>query len=153
MAVDITTFVRELHAFDDRREVVKALKKQVRQPLPLVRKEIRANARAWMPHRGGLDRWVASISILATFKFTGRQAGISVKGGRNSKGGRSDIKRIDAGRVRAPSWGRRGAGQWHTQSVTPGFFTDVFEPGGEAIDAFEQAVSDAVDDALSTIRG
>ena len=48
-----------------------------------------------------------------------------------------------------PSWGRRWDGQWHTQLVPPGFFTD---PATEQADTVQRVTTDAVDRAFDQIR-
>lgn len=139
----------QLKGFDDRREVLKAMRKGLREPVGPIRKAIKARARADLPARGGLNRWVASTRVTAAIKIGARRIEMKLKGGRNSAGGRSDIAAIDRGRVRAPSWGRKGAGQWHTQNVRAGFFTD---PAAAAKPQILDAVDDAVDQALDAIR-
>lgn len=141
-------FAAEIRSFDRRREVVKALTKALRSGLPPVRKEIRASALALLPKSGGLAAWVAKISITARLSTGGRTAGIKLRGGRNSSRKRSDVDAIDRGRVRAPSWGRRGAGSWHNQTVAPGFFS---RPAGNAT-AWHREVDHAVDEAFEQLR-
>lgn len=141
--------VRDLRKFEGRREVVKALRKQIRTPVPGVRRAIKDRALEILPERGGLNEWVASLKITAAVKLAGRAAGVRLKGGRNSAGGRSDVRRIDKGRVRAPSWGRKTKAAWHTQTVAPQFFTG---PAAE-VDQWRKACVRAVDEALEVIRG
>ena len=149
MAVSIDEFARELRTFRDRQVVLKSLRVAIRKPFPSVRSRIKANALATLPRRGGLNAWVAAIKVTLSIKASSpRSAGVVVKGGRNSAGGRSDIKAIDRGRVRAPSWGRRGPGQWHTVTVKSGFFTD---PVTEATE-WREEIDKAVDDAFNSIR-
>lgn len=139
----------EIKAFDDKREVVKAMRKGIREPVPAIRKAIKARALSILPKRGGLNRWVSSIRVNASIKINSRQVSMRVKGGRNSSGTRSDIDAIDRGRVRAPSWGRKGIGQWHTQTVSDGFFKT---PAQDAADQVLHAIDGAIDDALETLR-
>ena len=139
----------ELKALDARREVVKALRKSIREPLPDIRKSIKRRALAILPHSGGLAKWVAASRINGSVKVKAKTVGLTVKGGRNSAGGRSDVNAIDRGRVRAPSWGRRGPGAWHTQTVDSGFFTDPAKRGSDDV---ELATDRAVDRALDLIR-
>jgi hypothetical protein len=149
VGTDIRAFARELKAFDDRRVVLKALRSAIRKPFPAVRAKVKASARAILPKAGGLNEWVAAIRVNLQVKATTtRAAGVIVKGGRNSVGDRSDVRAIDRGRVRAPSWGRRGNGAWHTVLVEPGFFT---KPVTEAQE-WHAEIDRAVDEALNTIR-
>lgn len=147
MAGSIDDLVRDLRKFDNRREVVKALRKRIREPLPGVRRAIKARALATLPSRGGLNRWVARTRVAATVRLAGRSAGVKLKGSRKSTKGKADLNRLDAGVVRHPSWGRRGPGNWHTQAVTPGYFT---KPATE-VDQWRDACVEAVEDAVQTI--
>lgn len=147
MAASFDQLVRELKAFDQRREIVKAMSKGIRRTVPGVRTKIREAALSMLPAGGGLGRWVASARINLKVKTTGRRAGITLVGGRNSEGGRSDIRSIDRGRVRAPAWGRR-ASPWHTQRVPEGYFTGT----AAAETAWSSNVEAEVDRALDTLR-
>lgn len=144
MATSIDKLVNDLRSFDRKREVVKALGKEIRKPLPGVRKSIKARALEILPRAGGLNKWVASTRVGVKVRTSGRSAGVQLKGGRNSAQKRSDVRAIDRGRVRAPSWGKRTAASWHTQSVTPGFFTDTAGDATEWRDACVQAVDNAI---------
>jgi hypothetical protein len=150
VAISVDELVRELRDFRNRRQIINSMKAGIRKPVPAVRKKIRANAKATLPKGGGLNAWVASVRINVQVKLTGYKAvGIRLKGGRNSAGGRSDMDAINRGRVRAPAWGRRGAGDWHTQLVQPEFFT---KPAGEATE-WAAAVDGEVDRVLNMLRG
>lgn len=148
MATSFDELVRELRAFDRRREITKAISKGIRAAVKPARKAIKMKARETLPHGGGLNVWVSKVSVLASIKLSGRRAGVKLKGGRNSQGGRSDITAVDRGRVRAPSWGHRTRASWHTVQVTPGFFTRT---AAELPDWREQ-VDHEVDQALETLR-
>jgi hypothetical protein len=119
----VEELIAALRMFDARREIVNAAARGIRKAVAPARKAIKATAKATMPERGHLNIWVSRIGILAQIRLSGRRAGVKLKGGRNSLGGRSDVSAIDRGRVRAPSWGHRNANSWHTVTVTPGFFT------------------------------
>jgi hypothetical protein len=141
-------FVRELKSFDRRREVVKAMSAGLRKSAPQVRKKIREVAIATLPAEGGLNKWVSSIRINLRIKTAGRNASIKLVGGRNSFGGRSDINAIDRGRVRAPTFGQRFKGAWHTVEVEPGFFTKT----ADAADEWRSSVDAEVDKAFDKLR-
>lgn len=148
MAISVDQLVRELRGFDGRREIVKAIGKGVRAGVPAVRKAIRQRALDTLPSRNGVGTWVAKSRITPSIKFTSRAGSIKLKGTRNSIGAKSDLKRIDAGRVRAPSWGHRTKASWHTQTVKPGFFTET----AAAAKDWHDDVDRAVDEALDTLR-
>lgn len=147
MATDGSDFRRLANAFRDfdrRAEVVKALRKAVQQPVPIVRERIKASARATLPSGGGLNRWVAASKITsAVAVVSGRGAGVRIRMGRRSTSAQSDIAAINRGRLRRPSWGRRGRGQWHTQAVTPEFFSRPIRESTEWPEAIDRAVSEA----------
>jgi hypothetical protein len=120
--------------------------KEIRQGIPPIRKAIKANIMQELPKRGGLNVWVAKSRITAKIRRGSSSAGIAVKVGRNSAGGRSDLRRIDDGRVRHLTWGHR---PWHSQTVNPNSIT-----GGvtdEGTDQLHQAVLAAADKAAGVI--
>ncbi|WP_328850257.1 hypothetical protein OG994_16625 [Micromonospora globbae] len=149
MTGNLDDLIRDLNNFNRRGEVVKQLRTEFRKPVPAVRKAIRKRALTDLPARGGLNRWTAKTRITAKVQISRRTVRVTLRGGRNSASGkRSDIRRLDQGRVRHPSWGRRGAGQWHTQAVRAGFFTG---PATE-IDQWRDACVRAANNAFDTIR-
>ena len=139
----------QLKAFDDRRELVKAMRGAIREPVPQIRKAVKDRAVESLPHRGGLGRWVASSRLSAAVQVNSRRVRMRIRAGRNSAGSRSDISAIDRGRVRAPSWGHKGIGAWHTQAVPSGFFT---KPAEDAAGRVFEAIDGAVDLALDELR-
>jgi len=148
VATSFDQLVRELKAFDGRREVTKAMGKGIRKAVQPARKAIKKVALSTLPAGGGLNVWVSKTRINVQIKTAGRRAGVKLKGGRNSLGGRSDINAVDRGRVRAPSWGHRTKASWHTVTVTPGFFTKT---AGELPD-WREGVDAEVDKALDQLR-
>lgn len=135
---------RDLRGIAERKEVLKQLKVELREPLPRVREGIRAAARRDLPARNGLGAWVAKARITASVRVsTSTRAGITLKAGRNSTGARSDLAAIDRGRLRAPSWGKRTKASWHTQTVPAGFMTDTVAQDFAA--EWQRAAIEAVD--------
>jgi hypothetical protein len=149
VAISIEQFAKELRAFPERGVVTKELRKELRKPLPAVRRAIKRRALDTLPKSGGLNAWAASTRITAKITINGKTVRVTLRGARNSVGGQSDLRALDRGRVRHPSWGRRGKGQWYTQTVTPGFFT---EPATE-FDEYREACLAALTRALEQIRG
>lgn len=147
MSESLERLVRDLRGFENRKVVLRELRRNIRRPVPAVRKAIRARALDTLPSGGGLNAWAAGIRITVVVRTSGRAAGVKLKGGRNSQGGRSDIRALDRGRVRHPSWGRRFRGQWHNQIVPAGFVT---KPATESSE-WRQACVDAVDQAVAVI--
>lgn len=145
----LNVFIRDLRKFEGRKELVRELRKEFRKPIPAVRKSIRARALSTLPAGGGLNKWAAKTRITADVKLSGRTVSVRLIGKRDSAKGKSDVNALDRGRVRHPSWGRRGAGQWHTQTVKAGFFSS---PSTE-VDQWRKACIDATDRATEVIRG
>lgn len=143
--------IRDLRHFERRKEVTNRLARELRKPVPNVRKVIRQRALDTLPEGGGFGKWVSKLSITAAVKLQGRAAGVKLKGKRKGypdKQPKVDLRRLDQGTARHPSWGRRGADAWHLQKVTPGFFSD---PATE-VDQWRDAAAKALDDALEVIR-
>lgn len=135
--------IRDLKAFEGRKEVMRQLRTEIREPVPTVRAAIRRRALSTLPARGGLNVWASKTQVTATVSLSGRAARVRLKGSRKSVKDKSDLRRLDQGRVRHPSFGRRGKGQWHGQNVTAGFFTEPAAQADEWRDACQQALNNA----------
>lgn len=141
---DIAEVAAAVRKLGDGRTVVTEMAKEIRAAVPPVRKAVRAHAIATLPSRGGLNRWVARAGVRATVKRGPRSAGVKLVAGRNSKGGRADLKRLDrSGRLRHPL-PRGNRSRWYLQQVTPGWFS---VPVAENVEPFTDAVGQAVDTA------
>jgi hypothetical protein len=148
VAVTAEQLAAELRAFDGRRALVQAARRGITRALPGVRQRVKEHAVEILPSGGGLGAWVAAARLNVKISYGSRTAGIRLKGSRKSTGDKSDLAGIDAGKVRAPSWGRRNAGAWHSQTVTAGWWsTPVAEDQG-----FRDHVDQVVDDTLEVIR-
>ncbi len=147
MADDLARLIADLKGVTDRKDILKAVRKTIREPVPPTRKAIKAKALATLPKSNGLAKWVAATKITAKITLTASRVAVNIRGGRNSSTGkRSDINAIDRGRVRHPSWGHRGPGQWHNQTVTAGFFTKTVEENrGEFVEAVEKGANIVVE--------
>lgn len=139
----------QLAAFEDKREVLKAMRRAIREPVPRIRDAIKAKAIAILPRAGGLGAWVAELKVSSQISVTARRVRLRLRGSRNSLREQSDLDAIDRGRVKAPAWGHRRPTAWHVQMVPSGFFTDT---GAEQADDVEQAISGAVDSAFDQLR-
>lgn len=140
--------IKDLRGFQDRKIVIKELRAGLRKPLPAVTARFRAWSVATLPTRGGLGRWAAQSKLTESVKVGSSSVQIKVKASRKSLKKESDLKALDRGRVRHPSWGRRGPTQWHVQLVQPGFFS---RPVSEAPE-WDQAVSESLDNAFDHLR-
>lgn len=146
-AESLRALARDLRGVEQRKEILMGLRKELRKPVPTVRKAIKATALARLPKAGGLNRWVAGTRVTASVRVSGGStAGVTMKGGRNSSGSRSDIRALDGGQVRAPSWGRRGKAAWHVQAVPAGFFSDTVADHSQE---WQKATLDAVEKVVS----
>ena len=148
MAVSAEQLARELRAFDGRRQIVKALRRALTRVSKPAVKDVRAHAVAILPSTGGLNKWVAASRIGVKISYASRSAGVRMKGSRTSLTDKSDLDRIDAGTVRAPSWGRRGPGSWHNQSVPAGWWTDPLSNNAQ----WQADADTEIDRALDEIR-
>ena len=146
MAVSLLEFAAELRSFDERRVVVKRLATDLRKLLPPATKAVKQRARDILPSGGGLNEWVAAARVTLRIKASGRTVRAIVKGTRNSAKGQSDLDAIDRGRARHPSWGRRGVGQWHNESVPSGWFTDALSEWDELRSQADAAFDTALDE-------
>jgi hypothetical protein len=130
------------------RTIVNQMSREIRkQAGPVVRQAVRENARALLPKRGGLNEWVARASIRIAVLRGADTAGVTVRVGRNSQTGRADLKGLDAGTVRHPTFGNRK--RWATTSVSEGVISDAITE--EGADVVEQAVLDAAQRAIEKI--
>jgi len=126
VAVSFEQFAAELKAFDGRREIINEIRKDMRKPLPELRKKVRAAAIAMLPARGGLGKWVAASKFTVRFKDRGRSAGVTVKVSRKTEKDRAALDPLDLqGRVRHPLYGNRK--YWFSQQVAALFFTGPWE--------------------------
>lgn len=149
VAVSADEMGRILRAFDGRRNLVKAMRRGLNKAAKTqVTPAIREHALAILPKRGGLNEYVAQARVATLISYSSRSAGVRLRGRRTSAGRRSDLKRIDEGTVRAPTWGHRTGASWHTQTVPSGWFTD---PAAKST-AFRDTVDAEVDRALDELR-
>lgn len=148
-AADIARMAARVRELGDGRTIPNQMAKEIRQAVPPIRKAVKANALAYLPSGGGLNVWVAKAGVRASIRRGPRSAGVSLVSGRNSQKKRSDIRAIDRGRVRAPTYGNRKS--WHLQTVKAGFFTDAVT--GEGFEEFRAATIRAIDKAVREAFG
>lgn len=147
---ELRRLIADLRGFERRREVVRALRRDLRAPVPEARARIQARAVEVLPHRNGLGVWVARARVTARVNLrSANSVQVTIRDGRNSRHARSDLRAIDRGRVRAPTFGRRGPGMWHTQQVRPGFATDTV---ADMAPVWRAAVVTAVNRATADLR-
>jgi hypothetical protein len=126
--------------------IVNDMAKEMRKAARPAIRAIRKHETEILPHRGGLNLWVAKASI-RTKVFRGpRTAGVRLMQSRKSTKGKADLRGMDGGKVRHPVFGNRSV--WVGQGVPPGMFTDV---DGKVIDEFRDGIVVAVDRAVSRL--
>lgn len=141
-AKEIAAVAAHHRALGPSRVVVNTMARKIKQGVGPIRAAIKARAVEILPSGGGLGKWVARVRITGVVRRGATTAGVSIRAGRNSSGWRSDIKGIDRGSTRHPTWGRA---PWHAQVVRPGFFTDAVTE--EGLDQLEAAVIEACEEA------
>lgn len=119
----VQQLARALSTYADRGQVIRDLAADLDRVIPAVEEGIRARAVEILPGRGGLGKWVAKLRLRSSVRVSARRARVTIVGHRRSLAGTADIGAIDRGRVRHPSWGRRGPNDWHVQLVTAGFMS------------------------------
>jgi hypothetical protein len=143
VADDIARVAAAVRRLGSDRTIVKNMARDIRRAVPPVRTAVRRNALAYLPHRGGLNRWVAKARVNVKVRRSATDAGVSFAVGRNSAHARTDSRAIDRGKVRAPFFGDRRS--WHSQAVRAGFASDAFD---DAVPEFRERVVEAVNRAV-----
>ncbi len=174
-AEDFRRLGRQLKEAGNGKEVRKGLYRSVSRATRPVRKEIKASALAILPASGGLNRYVASLTIRTKQQYTGTGAGVTIIGAKNSKertvrdvtigplragqkrtrrvrkagtfGKAADMRAANRGRIMHPRWGRGPL--LGPQSVTPGFFDRPLE--GPLVDRMRKEVGQVLDELLRKI--
>ena len=85
-----------------------------------------------MPHTGGANQWLAKASVTSTVLTGPNTAGVVVRARRNGH----DLEALNrTGKLRHPTFGRRGHGQWQLTDtgVPPGWWERVLRPYGPAV--------------------
>ena len=142
----IAALCRDLRQLE-RRDIQRELRASLRRPLPAVRAAVKARCLAILPKRGGLNRWAAKAKVDFEIVYVGRGAGVSLTVSRSSMRGPSDLRALDRGRVRHPSWGRRWNGQWHIQLVPPKCYSGPLME----VDRWRRAAAVGVDAAVERV--
>lgn len=141
-------FARELKAFSGSNAIINEVRRDLRKPLPALRREIRSSAKSTLPSQNGFGAWVARATLTVRLRTIGRSAGIKLKLSRKNESSKADLKALDdSGRVRHPLWGNRK--RWFGQGVKAGFFTRPWEASA---DEWYKTADEAVDRALDKIR-
>lgn len=147
MAITLGTLVQRLERFNAG-SVERAVRREIDAPLPIIRAKVGASARAKLPRSGGLAEWAAAARLTADVTVTGRTVRAAIKVHRRSFRGESDLRALDRGRVRHPSWGRRAGSQWRIQLVRPKTYSEPIAESPE----WRRAVTRACERAIGVIE-
>lgn len=128
------------------RKIVNDMAKEIRRAVKPIRKAIKVRAVEILPSGGGLGRWTARARITGQVRRGPTTAGVRIKGTKSTQGRKHDLRRLDLGTTRHPTFGNP---PWHAQTVRPGFFTDAVTE--EGLDQLEDAVIEAADSAVVRI--
>ena len=120
---DIGKMLRQAGDKELRREFYRALQRSAK---PLVA-DAKQNALDTLPKRGGLNEKVAKSKFRTRVRAGGRNPGVRITA--TGLDARLDTK----GRLRHPTFGRRGRGDWFEEKVKPGWFTDAMERGAPQV--------------------
>ena len=99
--------LKQAGARDLRLELIRGLKAGAAPIVPAVKQA----ARDQLPKSGGLNEQVASQKVTVSVRLAGKTAGVRLQTTA------PDTAQTDSGFVRHPIYGRRGKGQWRTQSI------------------------------------
>lgn len=146
-AEDLERLGRQLKELGDkelRRELFRGF---ARATKPL-KADVKRSAVRSLPHRGGLNQWVADAKIATRTRVSGKSVGVRIAGSRSNKQQRkSDLNAINRGRLRHPVFGNRKV--WVTQQVTPGWFTVPLVAGADVVRTELVQVMDDVAERLA----
>lgn len=132
------------------RTIVNQMAKEIRTAGKPVKKAVKANALTMLPKKGGMNVWAARTRVNVRVRRAPSTAGIDFVAGRTKRGGKADIKRLDAGKLRAPNFPRVPfKTQWHLQTVPEGFASKAVE--GPGLDEFEAACDRAIRKAIESL--
>lgn len=129
-----------------RREVLATFRRIAR---PIGQDVIREGS-AELPRRGGFAAAVAAAQIRQSNALSGRNPGValSFRTAVGATGKSMDLRTVDEGKIRHPTFGRRGRGQWRVTNVRAGAFRRPFEaqrePAARELVAAMERVADQV---------
>lgn len=144
MAITLATLARRFARFNAG-AVVRNVRREIDEPLPVIRARVVASALRKLPHRGGLAAWGAAAHVTAQVAVHGETVTAHLKVHRTSMHRPSDLRALDRGRVRHPAWGRRRTDDWHIQLVPAGVYSEPIAESPEWHIAVRRATEGAAD--------
>lgn len=140
---DLDTVARALRNLGDK-DLQRELYRGLNRVTTDLKKDAKEEAGKRLPRRGGLAAKVAK-SRLSTHRQGGRNPGLVIRAK-----GMPQLPQIDKGVVRHPVYGR---GQWVTQQVQGGWFTEpMIEGRDEIVDALDTLLEDLAKKAARQIN-
>lgn len=129
---------RDLKAAGDK-ELKKELMRAGRETGKSAQGEVRKHALTDLPHRKGLNVWVASRArVTASTRLTGKNVGLRLRIKHRGVNGLTDLPAINDGRLRHPTFGDE---PWVLQGIVPGFANRAIdEVGDDLVAGFREAV-------------
>jgi hypothetical protein len=147
VSITLSTMSRRLRELN-RGEITRCVRREIDKPLPIVRARVKASALGKLPKSGGLAAWAAAAHLTAQVTTSGETVTAHLKVHRTSLYRPSDLRALDRGRVRHPSWGHRSSNAWHIQLVTPKVYSEPIAESPE----WRRAITHGVDRALDVLR-
>lgn len=143
---------RDLKAAGDR-DLRRELFRGIQRSAKPLKAEAKSAALDELPKSGGLSVEIANSRWSVNTRLGVRNPSIRIVGrGRINESGREhDLNALDRGRLRHPTWGRRGPNDWKNQSVKVHWFSDRME---NAADTEVRAnILEAVDKVADKLGG
>lgn len=110
-------------AGDQGKELKREISKAAQRATRPVKREFPAAIADRLP--SGLADWVnAALKTTTRIRLSGRNVGVRIRIRRPKQGGEADVNRLDRGRARHPTYGRR---PWVLQDVQGQFVKQVME--------------------------
>lgn len=122
-ADDVDALVRRIRTHADSKALKRELYAGINRVTKEVRGDMKANIGPSLPNRGGLASLVMAKVSLTTTASYGRNAGVRIRARHKT----SDLKRLNAGRLRHPVFGNRRVWVEQTAGVNPGFLDEAFD--------------------------
>jgi hypothetical protein len=139
---ELAQLARELKAGGNK-EMTKELRQGLQRSIRPLREAARQGALDQLPSAGGLAAEVARSGFSGKVSLLGRNPSVKItgKGKTNEKGLQHDLRAMDRGRLRHPTW---GGGRWVTQLITPGWFSLTLEAKADRVKVELFKAADAV---------
>lgn len=143
MSISLATLARRLARTSP--AITRAARREIDKPLPVIRARVKKSALGKLPKSGGLNAWAAAAHLTAQVRTAGDTVTANLLVHRTSLHKASDLRALDRGRVRHPSWGRRSSNDWHVQLVPAKVYSEPIAASPEWRRAVVRAAETAED--------